>query len=743
MLLQKGLLLTGVIGLIVQFGAADGISVDEALSDDYTPPPLPRWREGGTPHDDNQSLKPFSIDVKRETPTSGYIASPPEYAPTRGVVFKYIPGHWTDVVTDCVVALTADPTKDDIAFVVVNNSSNQTTATNDFTSHGADMSKVRFFIEYSESVWLRDYGPHFAWVDDALTIVDSHYYPQRPRDNFIPTALGDNHMIMPTYDMGLYYSGGNFQPGPDRTGWVTSLVTIDNPASQGFTQDLIAELYQKYQGIDTLHIMPKLPSSVDGTGHIDMWFNLVDEDSVIISEFKAGSNQQAIDITNDAVPYMEDLGFTVHRPPAWNAYLNGYNTHFTYTNAFRVNDRIFIPTYGEGNSSYLDEDAEALTAWQAAAGPDVEIVPIDCYPIIWASGAIHCIVMQMPLYDGDIPVVHVDSPDGGELLVPGTTHTIKWGATDTGNVDIPQIDLYYSTDGRDWNYIATTTDTGSYDWTVPDADTAQALVKVVATSSDTDQGEGISADVFTITPAQQTIYDFTSGGGVDKIGWGYQVSSWSYVDGIRSPVASEIDTLVDDAYDRLAYSDAEGSDYDTNRYISPTTSQRTTHTFEFTIDENPAAIDDIGIFWEGYADRCTQIELYVWDLVEQQWGDGAGLFDQNRYMDNWAGNVDGYLQGHLTSDFDRYIDGDGKLTVLLFGERGQDESFHDYMEVVVTVIGEACPADVNGDDQVDIDDLFAILAHWGEGAGQYDVNEDGLVNIDDVFAVLADWGPCP
>ena len=54
-----------------------------------------------------------------------------------------------------------------------------------------------------------------------------------------------------------------------------------------------------------------------------------------------------------------------------------------------------------------------------------------------------------------------------------------------------------------------------------------------------------------------------------------------------------------------------------------------------------------------------------------------------------------------------------------------------------------CPADVNGDGVVDIDDLFDILAHWGEGSGNWDVNDDGTVDIDDVYAVLDNWGPCP
>ena len=54
-----------------------------------------------------------------------------------------------------------------------------------------------------------------------------------------------------------------------------------------------------------------------------------------------------------------------------------------------------------------------------------------------------------------------------------------------------------------------------------------------------------------------------------------------------------------------------------------------------------------------------------------------------------------------------------------------------------------CPADVDGDGVVDINDLFAILAAWGDCDDcPEDVNGDGTVDINDVFEVLACWGPC-
>lgn len=746
-LLTKGIIL-GLLALF--FGTSAGPSVGgdvKALSNaedggDILSPPLPRWRETGTPYNEKQSLYPYTISSPRlkEVPTAGLIESPPEYEPVRGVLFYYQSGQWATVVRDLVVALTANPLHDEIAYVVVPNTSQMNSAISLFTAGGADMSKVEFIIEPGNALWIRDYGPHFAWQNGALMIVDSHYYPSRPLDNFIPTLLGDDHFIVPTYDMGLYYSGGNFQPGPNRSGFATSLINLDNPVSEGFDSVFIAELFQKYLGIDTLHVMPQLPSSVDGTGHIDMWMYLVDSNTVIISRFKEGSNPTAIQITENAVPYMEALGFEVYRTPAWNV---GY-THYTYTNGFRVNDRLFIPTYGEGNPSYLDEDAEALTAYQAAAGPDVEIVQINCYAIIPAAGAIHCIVMQVPRYTEPEPAVHVIWPDGGELLISGTTQTITWVATDTDNDSIPEIDLYYSVDsGTTYEFIATTANTGTYEWTVPSAVTEQAKIKVVATSPDLDQGEAVSADFFQIAPGTQTVYDFSTGASVDKFGYGYRTLSWSsVVGGNRTPVTTEISA---GAYPKIAYSDATGGDADPNRYISqdPSTSYESTHIFQFTIAEDPAEIDDIEILWEGYADQCTQMELYVWDYVQGEWSDGAGSYGQNRFMDNWSGNRDGYLKESIRSNFERYLDGSGQLTLLLYAERNSDPTFHDYVTVTVsTIVPEAIIGDANGDGVINSADVSYLInylfvngpAPQPPQAG--DANCDGAVNSADVAYLI-------
>ncbi len=55
--------------------------------------------------------------------------------------------------------------------------------------------------------------------------------------------------------------------------------------------------------------------------------------------------------------------------------------------------------------------------------------------------------------------------------------------------------------------------------------------------------------------------------------------------------------------------------------------------------------------------------------------------------------------------------------------------------------GDPCPADCNGDGLVDVMDLLAIIAAWGE-SGACDVTGDGIIGVEDLLAVIAAWGGC-
>jgi len=59
-----------------------------------------------------------------------------------------------------------------------------------------------------------------------------------------------------------------------------------------------------------------------------------------------------------------------------------------------------------------------------------------------------------------------------------------------------------------------------------------------------------------------------------------------------------------------------------------------------------------------------------------------------------------------------------------------------------------CDTDTNGTHGTDIDDLVAVITHWGScppspAPCAADVNFDHVVNIDDLSAVIISWGVCP
>jgi hypothetical protein len=52
-----------------------------------------------------------------------------------------------------------------------------------------------------------------------------------------------------------------------------------------------------------------------------------------------------------------------------------------------------------------------------------------------------------------------------------------------------------------------------------------------------------------------------------------------------------------------------------------------------------------------------------------------------------------------------------------------------------------CPADLSGDDVVDVSDFLLLLSAWGTPAG--DMDGDGDTGVTDFLVLLAAWGPCP
>jgi len=108
------------------------------------------------------------------------------------------------------------------------------------------------------------------------------------------------------------------------------------------------------------------------------------------------------------------------------------------------------------------------------------------------------------------PVVTVTSPNGGEAIVVGSNHDITWTATDQSGVT--GVDILFSNDGGgNFNETLASNEPndGSFSWSVVQAATPNARIKVVAHDPGLLSGEDVSDANFTIGPPPSAAPEMT------------------------------------------------------------------------------------------------------------------------------------------------------------------------------------------------------------------------------------------
>ncbi|MCH2132796.1 MAG: hypothetical protein MK116_03500, partial [Phycisphaerales bacterium] len=75
---------------------------------------------------------------------------------------------------------------------------------------------------------------------------------------------------------------------------------------------------------------------------------------------------------------------------------------------------------------------------------------------------------------------------------------------------------------------------------------------------------------------------------------------------------------------------------------------------------------------------------------------------------------------------------------LVLGWAGNHMAGRGY-DAWLAVESAPCPGDLDGNGQVDVEDLLAVLAAFGSTDAGADINGDGMVDVEDVLMLLANW----
>ena len=312
---------------------------------------------------------------------------------------------------------------------VIITTQNETSVANYLTSNGVDLTNVTFMNEDWDSIWIRDYGGNTIYSDDVgeRGMVDWIYNRPRPNDDVMPEAhaalLGIPFYGTTTGTNDLVNTGGNFMSDGMGTAFASELILDENSAGNPYgvsvkTEAQIDAIMNSYMGIDRYIKMETLP--FDQIHHIDMHMKLLDEETLLVSEYPEGiaDGPQIEDNIQYILDNFQSPFGTPYRilripapPSSSGSYPNTGGYYRTYTNAIFINGTVLVPTYRP------EVDGPALAQWEEML-PGYNIVGIDVdnggENLISLVGAIHCIThtigVEEPLWIVHQPV-YESTPD--------------------------------------------------------------------------------------------------------------------------------------------------------------------------------------------------------------------------------------------------------------------------------------------------------------------------------------------
>ena len=268
---------------------------------------------------------------------------------------------------------------------------------------GVDTSNIEFFEFQHESFWTRDYGPiPVALRDGSSGFVDPTYYPNRRRDDAIPTLMA-RHFGVPVYRPQLATEGGNFMTNGEGLCVVTEWLLEENPRT---SRSEIERIKRDYYGCSRLVVLERMYG--EGTGHVDMYAKFTSRDTVLVGEYDPRIDRQNAAILDRSAERLAALRLAdgtplrVVRIPMPKP---TYPVYRSYTNSLIINNTVVVPTY----RSDRDHEAAALAAYRRALPPMYKIVTIDSEAPIALGGAVHCTTMGFT-FNGASPAVE-PTPD--------------------------------------------------------------------------------------------------------------------------------------------------------------------------------------------------------------------------------------------------------------------------------------------------------------------------------------------
>lgn len=268
---------------------------------------------------------------------------------------------------------------------------------------GADMARVTFYDHPTNDAWCRDHGPIFVKNDRTGEVAVTDWvhnawggkYPPYDLDNKIPPRIAKK-LGMRRFENDMVLEGGSIDVNGRGLLLTSEQCLLNQNRNPGLSRLQIEQNLKDFLGVETVLWLGEGIFGDDTDGHIDDITRFFKPDGfvTVIEKNRRDPNHGLLaenlerlqgfrtpaggrfDIVT--LPMPKPFGFRGQQVPA------------SYANFLIINGAVLVPQFRQKK-----RDAE-VCAILGECFKGREIIPVDCFHLIWGLGTLHCLSQQQP-----------------------------------------------------------------------------------------------------------------------------------------------------------------------------------------------------------------------------------------------------------------------------------------------------------------------------------------------------------
>ena len=269
---------------------------------------------------------------------------------------------------------------------------------------GLPPDSMRFLVNPSDSIWIRDYAPFILRYDEENTMmVDAKYRTRssrqfRRKDEMMGIQFA-KMLNLPVRSIPLLLEGGNMISNGDGLLLTSSkTLSLNKNGDNGYNDQQLVNIFSDYLGVNGVFAVAALDG--EPNGHIDMFMTMLSKNLAVIAEISPSVDPVNSARLNETARFVSKITTSsgpivvkrIPMPPKWG------DDWRSYTNVIFANGTLLMPSFSDVDPAV---EQKVMEIYQSSLPEGWEVKKVNCDQLVNLHGQLHCISYNLP---GFLPI---------------------------------------------------------------------------------------------------------------------------------------------------------------------------------------------------------------------------------------------------------------------------------------------------------------------------------------------------